>query len=153
MFPRSSSLSRFLIKQYLLLQGKGGDEDCQYALACLYDVMLTVCKVMSPFTPFFTEKMYQNLVKCMPAGSMPSSIHFCEYPEPRDAVSGDKEIQESVDRMQRVIELARQIREQKKRPIKMPVKVLTVVHPDQAFLEDISGGVFSSICLCFKLNL
>lgn len=101
--------------------------------------MLTVCKVMSPFTPFFTEKMYQNLVKCKSAGSFPTSIHFCEYPSSQEAVSGDKELQESVDRMQRVIELARQIREQKKKPIKMPVRALTVVHPDCSFLEDIAG--------------
>ncbi|GMH37086.1 hypothetical protein BSKO_04959 [Bryopsis sp. KO-2023] len=119
------------------LKGKGGDEDCQYALASLFHVMLTVCKVMSPFTPFFTEKMYMNLIKCLP--DMPPSVHFCDYPEPAPEMAGDEKLQESVDRMQRVIELARYIREQKKKPIKMPIKSLTVVHPDDGFLADITG--------------
>lgn len=124
---------------YNVLQGKGGDEDCMFALASLFDVMLTVCKVMSPFTPFFTEKMYLNLIKCLPADSMPASVHFCDYPAAQDSQSGDGKIQESVDRMQKVIELARYVREQKKKPIKMPLKSLTVVHPDVKFLEDITG--------------
>lgn len=131
------------------MQGKGGNEDCTFALASLFDVLLTVCKVMSPFTPFFTEKMYLNLIKCLPANSMPASVHFCEYPSAQDGQSGDEKIQESVDRMQRVIELARYIREQKKKPIKMPLKSLTVVHPDLEFLQDITGKLQFVMCYAF----
>lgn len=36
------------------LKGAKGAEDCALALASLFDVLLTVCKVMAPFTPFFT---------------------------------------------------------------------------------------------------
>lgn len=36
------------------LKGAKGPEDCALALASLFDVLLTVCKVMAPFTPFFT---------------------------------------------------------------------------------------------------
>ena len=35
-------------------QGRNGPEDTSMALAALFDVLLTVCKVMAPFTPFFT---------------------------------------------------------------------------------------------------
>lgn len=35
-------------------QGRNGPEDTTMALAALFDVLLTVCKVMAPFTPFFT---------------------------------------------------------------------------------------------------
>ena len=53
--------------------------------------------------------------------------------------AGDDRIQESVARMQRVIELSRVIREGKRKPLKMPLQALVVVHQDQAFLDDISG--------------
>lgn len=36
------------------LKGKNGPEDTELALSALFDVLLTVCKVMAPFTPFFT---------------------------------------------------------------------------------------------------
>jgi len=58
------------------------------ALATLYSVLLTACKVMSPFTPFLTEAMYQNLKGCLPAAAAaPESVHFCDIPEPREVRS------------------------------------------------------------------
>lgn len=36
------------------LKGRNGPADTALALAALFDVLLTVCKVMAPFTPFFT---------------------------------------------------------------------------------------------------
>lgn len=39
------------------LKGAKGPEDCSLALASLFDVLLTVCKVMAPFTPFFTGEL------------------------------------------------------------------------------------------------
>ena len=41
--------------------------------------------------------------------------------------------------MQRVIELARVVRERHARPIKTPLRELVVVHPDESFLSDIAG--------------
>ena len=41
--------------------------------------------------------------------------------------------------MQRVIELARTIRERKKRPLKQPLQKLTVVHPESAVLSALTG--------------
>lgn len=41
--------------------------------------------------------------------------------------------------MQRVIELGRTIRERHNRSVKMPVREVVVVHPDQAFLDDLTG--------------
>ncbi len=41
--------------------------------------------------------------------------------------------------MQRVIELARVVRERHNRPIKTPLRELVVVHPDESFLSDIAG--------------
>lgn len=40
-------------------------------------------QVMSPFTPFLTEVMYQNLRRCLPEGA-PESVHFCDIPEARE---------------------------------------------------------------------
>ena len=65
---------------------------------------------MAPFTPFFTEQMYQNLRRCQPPGEAPESVHFCAFPPPQQPWEGDAHIQRSVERMQTVIELARTIR-------------------------------------------
>lgn len=48
---------------------------------------------MAPFTPFFTEDMYRNLRRALPAGA-PESIHFCQIPEAEPAHAGDEHIQQ-----------------------------------------------------------
>ncbi len=67
-------------------------------------------QVMSPFTPFFTEQMYQNLRRCQPEGAAPESVHWCDFPPAQQPWKGDNQIQRSVARMQTVIELSRTIR-------------------------------------------
>jgi isoleucyl-tRNA synthetase len=121
------------------LKGGRGKEDSEMALACLFDVLLTVCKVMAPFTPYLTEGMYLNLIKSLPPGSSPASVHFCDFPDFGAAHSGDKQIQTSVDRMVKVVDLSRQLRERNTRPVKTPIKKLTVVSSDDAFLADLLG--------------
>ena len=69
-----------------------------------------VLQVMSPFTPFFTEQMYQNLRRCQPDGEAPESVHYCDFPPAQQPWKGDDQIQRSVARMQTVIELSRTIR-------------------------------------------
>ena len=65
---------------------------------------------MSPFTPFFTEQMYQNLRRAQPEGEALESVHYCDFPAAQEPYAGDAQIQRSVERMQTVIELSRTIR-------------------------------------------
>ncbi len=52
--------------------------------------------------------------------------------------AGDEHIVESVARMQQVIELSRTIRERHAKPLKMPLRSLTVVAADASFLADLN---------------
>ncbi|CAH9122288.1 unnamed protein product [Cuscuta epithymum] len=115
------------------LKGRTGEDDCRTALSTLYHVLLTSCKVMAPFTPFFTEVLYQNLRKVLIASV--GSIHYCSFPE----VEGKRweRIEQSVTRMMTVIDLARNIRERRNKPLKTPLRNMVVVHPDEDFLQDI----------------
>ena len=112
------------------LKGKNGDDDTRRALAALYNVLLVLCKTMAPFTPFFVEKMYQNLRRCLPnGGAAEPSVHFCMFPEAAaDAL--DERVENSVARMQAVIETGRQIRERNNKSLKTPLKRMIVIHPD-----------------------
>ncbi|KAG2239751.1 hypothetical protein Bca52824_091448 [Brassica carinata] len=118
------------------LKGRTGEDDCHIALSTLYNVLLTSCKVMTPFTPFFTETLYQNLRKACEGSE--ESIHYCSFPE-ADETRVERRIEQSVTRMMTVIDLARNIRERHKLPLKTPLKEITVVHPDAEFLDDITG--------------
>lgn len=108
-------------------------------------VYLQVCITMSPLTPFLTETMYGNLRRCLPPDA-PKSVHFQDIPASIPEQAGDPQIVESVARMQSVIELGRVLREQKKCPLRTPLKCLTVAHADPAFIKDLTGVLAHCCC-------
>ncbi|KAL0911232.1 hypothetical protein M5K25_019356 [Dendrobium thyrsiflorum] len=116
------------------LKGRTGEDDCRISLSTLYHVLLTTCMAMAPFTPFFTETLFQNLRKV--SNVLEESIHYCSFP----SASGkrDERIEQSVTRMMIIIDLARNIRERNNKPLKTPLREMVVVHPDAEFLEDIT---------------
>mmetsp|Transcript_17506 Transcript_17506/g.29785 ORF Transcript_17506/g.29785 Transcript_17506/m.29785 type:complete len:1080 (-) Transcript_17506:88-3327(-) len=104
-----------------------GNTDCSNdhltALNTLFEVLLTTTKTLAPFTPFFTEHVYQNLRKCLPESE--DSVHFTEYPKPNlDAVN--EEIEASVSIMQSIIELGRCARERRKIAHRQPLDEILV---------------------------
>ncbi|KAF9611942.1 hypothetical protein IFM89_037162 [Coptis chinensis] len=117
------------------LRGRTGEEDCRQVLSTLYHVLLTTCEVMAPFTPFFTEVLYQNMRKV--CNGSEESIHYCSFPQ----VGGkrDEHIEQSVSRMMTVINLARILRERHNKSLKTPLREMIIVHPDSGFLEYIDG--------------
>jgi isoleucyl-tRNA synthetase len=121
------------------LKGKNGDVDTRCALAALFNVLLVLCKTMAPFTPFFTESMYQNLRLCLAnKGDSEPSVHFCLFPEAA-ANTLDKRVESSVALMQAVIETGRQIRERNNKPLKTPLRRMIVAHDSRDFLADLQG--------------
>lgn len=60
---------------------KDGMPSLQFALNFVigFQVLLTSCKVMAPFTPFFTEVLYQNMRKVCTESE--ESIHYCSFPQ------------------------------------------------------------------------
>ena len=150
------------------IKGVNGTDDRQIALSVLFDVLLQACKVMAPLTPFFTETMFRNLRCALPSDHPDAgleSVHYCtsafvgcdtdddiakgtkgEGAGLADATNGtDAKMEESVSRMMRVIELGRTIREKHKRPVRTPLREMTVVHADADFLDAVRGPLESYI--------
>ena len=48
------------------LKGSNGEQEALLGLNVLFEVLMTMSQIMSPFTPFFAEYLYQNLRKLQP---------------------------------------------------------------------------------------
>ena len=48
------------------LKGASGEVEALLGLNVLFEVLMTMSQIMSPFTPFFAEYLYQNLRKLQP---------------------------------------------------------------------------------------
>jgi isoleucyl-tRNA synthetase len=55
------------------------DRDKLAAYHTLYEALVTVSKLLAPFTPFVAEELYQNLVRGVDAAA-PESVHLCAWP-------------------------------------------------------------------------
>lgn len=116
------------------LKGEGGHDDCKQALLTLYNILFNIIKMMSPFSPFIAETMYQYLKQLTDANA--ESVHYLMLPQPNRQII-DETIERSVARMQSVIELGRVIRDRKTIPVKYPLPEVVVVHQDPQYISDV----------------
>ena len=112
--------------------GEGETADKSAAYDTLYTVLLTLTKVMAPFTPFMAETMYANLG----SGSMRESVHLEAYPVANAQLIMPK-LESSVALANRIILMVRNLREQKNIKVKIPLKRLTIIHRDASLLEQL----------------
>jgi isoleucyl-tRNA synthetase len=113
----------------------GMSDDKQAAFTTLYTVLSELAKLMAPFTPFLSETIYQSLKKYN-GNEQPLSVHLCRYPQ-ADTNLIDQGLEAAVDRLQQILVLARQQRNEAKIKIKIPLNKMTVIHKDEQLLKDI----------------
>jgi len=74
------SLSNWYIRQSRRRFWKSeNDMDKLAAYETLYECLVTLAKLLAPFTPFVAEEIYQNLV-CSLDDNAPESVHLTDYP-------------------------------------------------------------------------
>ncbi len=115
---------------------EGPDPDKLAAYQTLYTTLNELSQSMAPFAPFLSETLYQEL-KAFSDETLPDSVHLCRYPQAnRERIK--PLLEQAVTRMQHIILLGRQKRNQEKVKIKYPVARLTVVHRDTKLLDEIA---------------
>jgi isoleucyl-tRNA synthetase len=92
------------------------------AYQTLYECLITVAKLTSPFAPFITEELYQNLNKITGIEKF-ESVHLTEYP--RETYS-DPELEVKMDIAQRVVSLTRAIRAKNNLKVRQPLLKMMV---------------------------
>ncbi len=61
------------------------DSDKVAAYLTLHECLLTVAKLLAPFTPFVAEEIYRNLAGERYADA-PESVHLCDWPQTAEAL-------------------------------------------------------------------
>jgi len=106
------------------------------AYSTLYTALYELSQVMAPFAPFLADQVYRELGALGGGAAVPVSVHLCDYPEP-ESKWVRPELERGVDRMQQVVLLGRQRREEVKIGLRTPLRSLTVVHRDPNVLDEL----------------
>jgi isoleucyl-tRNA synthetase len=96
------------------------------AYRTLHECLVTVARVLAPFTPFVTEELWQNLA----AGTdgAPESVHLADYPRP-DGASVDTELDARMQAVRDVVSLGRTIRTDARVRVRQPLARAVVHYP------------------------
>jgi len=107
------------------------DADKQAAYAALYEVLVTLTKLLAPIIPFATEAMYQNLVRAVDSTS-PESVHHCLWPTPNPAWTDDALLADMAT-ARVVVALGHATRAAHNLKVRQPLaRAVAVVPPEQA---------------------
>ena len=109
--------------------------DKEAAYQTLYTVINELNLSMAPFTPFLAEALHQEMKVF--SSEQPESVHLCSYPVADEKLI-QPELEQAVTRMQNIILLGRQKRNNEKIRTKYPLSSLTVIHKDTEMLEEIA---------------
>lgn len=104
------------------------DVDKLSAYQTLYSVLVDLAKLLTPFTPFMAEEIYQNLVRSWDANA-PLSIHFLDIPEFVPSLF-DEQLMKSMQLVIDVVSLGRSARKQAGVKTRQPLRSVTVYSHD-----------------------
>jgi len=104
------------------------DADKLAAYHTLYEALITLGKLLAPFTPFVAEEIYQNLVRSVDDAA-PESVHLCAWPAADDEAV-DAGVSFDMAAARRVVELGRAARNAAAVKTRQPLAEVVVAVPD-----------------------
>ncbi|RJP62324.1 MAG: isoleucine--tRNA ligase [Ignavibacteriales bacterium] len=92
------------------------------AYQTLYETLITVAKLTSPFAPFVAEEIYQNLTGVTGLDKV-ESVHLTEFPIP---TYSEPELETKMDVAQRVVGITRSMRAKNNLKVRQPLSKIMV---------------------------
>ncbi len=116
--------------------GSGDDQDTRAAFRTLHDVLVTVCRLLGPFTPFHADWFHRALTG--------ESVHLAAFPTAadRDVVPGslrDEALDRGMDSVRVLARLGRAAREKVRIRVRQPLRTLFALVPDGAPTDELLG--------------
>ncbi|MEX0684045.1 MAG: isoleucine--tRNA ligase [Dehalococcoidia bacterium] len=118
------------------------DDDKLAAYQTLYTCLVTVAKLLAPFTPFVAEAVYRNLV-CSVDKDAPKSVHLAAWPE-ADLSLIDEALMNETRTVMRVVSLGRAARQKGSLKVRQPLASATAfvrTKEEREALEKLAGQV------------
>ena len=100
------------------------DADKLAAYNTLYECLVTLAKLLAPFTPFLAEELYQNLVRSI-STEAPDSVHLADFPA-ADVTKIVKQLTEDIRLAMKISSLGRAARSQAGIKVRQPLAKVVV---------------------------
>lgn len=123
--------------------GSDMTDDKIAAYTTLYTVLVTLSKLIAPYTPFMAESIYQNLVPNFYKDA-PESVHLCKFPE-ADMSMVDKKLEDDMAFVLQAVVLGRAARNKANIKNRQPLDSLFILTDKRVNDKDIISLVADEI--------
>ncbi len=113
----------------------GMEKDKIEAFLTLWETLLTLVKLLAPYTPFISEELYQQLSAKLKKGKK-QSVHLDFYPQAQDLFI-NQGLEEGMEAIKKISSLGRAARNKAKIKIRQPLEKLKVMLPSEKLKEKI----------------
>ncbi|UCD27836.1 MAG: isoleucine--tRNA ligase [Planctomycetota bacterium] len=114
----------------------GMDDDKKAAYQTLWSCLTTLSDLIAPFTPFFAESLYQNLVRSH-FPNAEESVHLRDYPA-ADQSRIDRKLMQEMAIVREIASLGRSARMDAKIKVRQPLDVVEIVLADSSHQQWLS---------------
>jgi isoleucyl-tRNA synthetase len=142
-------VSNWYIRRNRRRYWKSGDsKDKLAAYQTLHEVILTIARLVAPFTPFLADDIYTNIN----TESTAESVHLCAYPELSDAqrAISNPELESKMAAAQKVVSISLALRNERNIKVRQPLKrvlVFAKIPTDRTALHEMQS------IICDELNV
>ena len=103
------------------------DGDKNDAYDTLYTVLTNFCRAIAPLVPFLSDRIYKNLTG-------ETSVHLADWPD-AELLPAERDLVRQMDQVREICATTMSLRERKRLRTRLPLRTLTIAHPDVAALE------------------
>ena len=106
-----------------------------------YQILVVLCKILAPFTPFLADAIFTNIVKQI------VSVHLVDWPDQKfiksmqKKLGGEKEVKKLINQMDLIRKIAEKGHSQRKKhnlPVRQPLNSITIFYDQRCDLRLIS---------------
>ncbi|MEP0842936.1 MAG: isoleucine--tRNA ligase [Phycisphaerae bacterium] len=116
----------------------GMDPDKKAAYLTLWNCLTRTAELIAPFTPFFAETLYQNLMRSqIPA--VEESVHLRSYPQARPLSAEEQKLLSEMAVVREIASLGRSARMEAKLKVRQPLAVVELVLADPSHRQWLEG--------------
>ncbi|MGD9486729.1 MAG: isoleucine--tRNA ligase [Calditrichaceae bacterium] len=118
------------------------------AYQTLYEVLITISKLIAPYAPFISEEIFMNLNR----DKSLASVHHARYPEVTDEMRSaiDSDLEKKMDLAQNIVTAARSLRNEALIKVRQPLSEILIVPATKSEKDHIMS---MQTIICEELNV
>ncbi len=120
--------------------------------ATIYELLETLSRLVAPFVPFISERIYRSLKQHFARSVEPESVHLCDYPSVNTDLADDT-LEAQMEQAREITETARSLRAKHDVKLRYPLSAAVIVGDDLTRMTELLKNEINVKDIAFEDSL